>query len=178
MGIYNQEETQAAVTFQTSGGLYFILSSSCAVADRVLIKSESHSGSVKIQRLRIPMRFSSASLPPCSATARVKEQCRCQIACLSLAHTPNPPTAPAPLHSWHHLHIKVAYIYEWTRLTTQYWQREEMDLIELWLLLDSFAWMFSCRVRRHTVYSRVLLGGGRSCLLSNNSFSSTVLTSS
>ena len=43
--------------------VYFILSSSCAVADRVLIKSESHSGSANIQWLRIPACFS-ASPPP------------------------------------------------------------------------------------------------------------------
>ena len=106
------------------------------------------------------LRVSLPVLLPCSATARAKEQCRCQIARLSSAHTPNPPTAPAALHSWHHLHIKVADIYEWTRLTTQYRKRGEMDLIELWLLAGSFAWMFSCGVRRRTVSSRALGGGG------------------
>lgn len=90
--------------------LEFIFTSSCAVADNLLIKSESHSGSVNMLWMRTPVRFS-ARFSLCSAAgARAKEQRRCQSVRLSSAHTLIPTPSPTHTQALHHSTTEIIYI--------------------------------------------------------------------
>lgn len=101
----------------------------CVAAMAALWRSAWGSALARMQRVR----FSDFSEP------QVWKSCRCQSVCLSSAHTL---IRSAPLPS---------FTYQGCRnmgmdaTHTLPWKRRERDLIELWLLEDSFAFIFSCR---------------------------------
>lgn len=118
--------------------------SSCAVADRVLIKSESHSGSVNMHSCAF---FFLPGFLPAVLQARERESSAGVKSLFCLAHTLIPPDNP-PHHSTadiiHISRLQIQCMYEWTRVNAREWKRGERDLIELWLHLhESFHTLLS-----------------------------------